>query len=292
MSLVESSGASEGAIAHHYDVSTDFYRLWLDPTLTYSCAWFDGEDGNLAEAQRRKFDRLIGWLQLPESSAAIDIGCGWGAGLQALTSEANVCRATGLTLSKDQFEFAREALRGTAAEVEFGHWRDFLPSVPYQGMICVGALEHFARPGLGRERRVAAYGEFFQWAAKVLAPGARLSLQTIAVGSAPLARGDVDDIRFLMREIFPESTLPRLADVAAAAERHFEVERLRNDRGDYSTTCRKWAHALRDHEEIVTATWGRPLFDRYARYLDVAAQMFDRGLLVLYRLCLRNVARG
>lgn len=172
------TGASRQAIEHHYDVGGDFYDLWLDRRRVYSCALWDGEvDDDLEGAQAAKLDWHADALGAVDGGRVLDVGCGWGAMLHHLVSERGVTRATGLTLSADQASFAAGP---PSIDVRLEDWRQHSPTGPYDGIVSIGALEHFTRPELSRPQRQAVYREFFGRCAAWLVDGGRLSLQTIA----------------------------------------------------------------------------------------------------------------
>src|SRR5687767_9330537 len=169
------AGASSAAIASHYDLSDDFFRLVLGPEMVYSCAMFrEGDD--LATAQTRKLDHHIAESGAQNAARVLDVGCGWGAMLSRLIEHAGVGRAVGLTLSPSQAEWIRRSPQDRI-EVRQEHWRDHKPEKRYSGVISIGAFEHFAHPGLGPEEKLDAYRGFFEFCDRVLVSQGRLSLQ-------------------------------------------------------------------------------------------------------------------
>src|SRR5262249_48565126 len=145
-------GASARAIETHYDVGNGFYELWLDPTLTYSCALWAGEDDTLDAAQLRKLDYIGAPALARNAKRVLDIGCGWGGLLRRLTSH-GVGEAVGLTLSRAQHDFVSGlALPGVETRLE--SWRDHRPSRPYDGIVSVGAFEHFADEDLSPSEKL------------------------------------------------------------------------------------------------------------------------------------------
>lgn len=279
-------GASAAAIRHHYDVGNDFYRLWLDPSMTYSCAlWEEGD--TLESAQVRKLDFHAAQARAAGAARVLDVGCGWGSGLRRLVEHHGVGRAVGLTLSAAQAEWVR-ALGVPGIEARVEGWEEHAPEAPYDAVISIGAFEHFARPQMENIERVAAYRAFFARCHGWLRPAGWMSLQTIAWGNAR----PEDRSEFFTREIFPESDLPKLADVAAAADRLFEVVALRNDRRDYARTAREWLARLAARRAEAVATVGEEAVLRFERYLKLVVVAFEAlGNLVLYRISLRRIDR-
>jgi cyclopropane-fatty-acyl-phospholipid synthase len=279
-------GAGSAAIRHHYDVGNEFWQVWLDPTMSYSCAMWEQPDDDLERAQLRKLDYHTEQAHAAGAARVLDIGCGWGAQLRHLVGSHGVKHGVGLTLSDAQAEYLREHTPSNV-EVFVRSWSDYEPTEPFDAIISVGAFEHFARQGLSTDEQVDAYRRFFRSCRDWLHPGGRLSLQTIAYGDIPRDRPLRD--RFIVDEIFPESELPRLADIARAAEMELEIERVRNDRGDYVKTLRAWLKILRERREDAVAASSEELVARYERYLRMFAYSMELGAFTLLRLTMRRI---
>jgi cyclopropane-fatty-acyl-phospholipid synthase len=284
-------GASPEAIQHHYDVGNDFYRLWLDPTLTYSCAlWEEGDsDDMLKRAQRRKIEYHAGRVRVPAGGRLLDVGCGWGAVLRYMVEEKGVREAVGLTLNQQQADWI-SAFGHPAIKVRLESWADHAPTRPYDGVISVGAFEHFSRSEWEDLVKVAAYRAFFSRCHDFLKPGGWLSLQTIAYGN--LDRRKVrasSEARFITQEIFPESELPTLEQICQACDGLFELVRLQNDREDYARTCRVWADRLRAKQPEAVAVASAAAVARYLRYLNLCAALFHYGQLGLLRIAFHRL---
>ena len=277
-----SGGASAVAIRAHYDVGNRFYALWLDPTLTYSCALWEGPDDTLEAAQQRK----LAWIAEPALEAGarrvLDIGSGWGSMLRHLT-ENGVTSATGLTLSREQHDHVA-ALGLTGVDVRLESWRDHKPAQPYDAIVSVGAFEHFADVDLSQSERLAVYGEFFTACHGWLKPGAPLVLQSIAYGPVPSPVG-----RDIFLEIFPESDLPRPFEIFQASDGLFEVTAFRNDREHYARTLRAWARNLSERGKEALAEVGRDRLAFYKRYLAISTLMFEGRHALLLRLRMRRI---
>jgi cyclopropane-fatty-acyl-phospholipid synthase len=284
-------GASPEAIRHHYDVGNDFYRLWLDPTLTYSCALWseDDHDDMLEIAQRRKIEHHAQWAHARGAERVLDIGCGWGAVLKYLAEEQGVRHAVGLTLSREQAEWIA-SFNHPGIEVRLESWTEHAPAQPYDAVVSIGAFEHFARPEWDDEHKLAAYRAFFARCHGWLRPGGRLSLQTIAYGDVDRTRFRASSqVQFIVREIFPESELPTLGQIIQASDGLFEVVALRNDREDYERTCRVWCSRLTAQRRQAVAVAGADVTARYVRYLRLSAASFQFGQTCLLRLAFRRL---
>jgi cyclopropane-fatty-acyl-phospholipid synthase len=279
-------GAGSAAIRHHYDVGNDFWRIWLDSTMSYSCAMWGDPDDDLERAQRRKLDYHVAQARAAGAARVLDVGCGWGAMLMHLADSYHVEHVVGLTLSDAQAEYLR-AVAPSNVEVWVRSWSDYEPTAPFDAIISIGAFEHFARQGLSPEEQIEAYRRFFRACRNWLKPGGHLSLQTIAYGDIPRDRPLRD--RFIVDDVFPESELPRLADIARAAEMELEIEKVRNDRGDYVKTLRAWFNRLRARRADAVAVSSEEVVARCERYLRTFAYSFELGAFTLLRLTMRRI---
>src|SRR5436305_10836793 len=155
----------------HYDLSDDFYRLFLDPTQTYSCAYFRGEDTTLEEAQIAKIDLSLSKLGLQPGMTLLEIGCGWGATMRRAIERCDV-NVIGLTLSKNQAAHVQKSFdemeSARSRRVLLNGWEEF--EEPVDRIVSIGAFEHF---GLDR------YDDFFAMAYRVLPVGGLMLLHTI-----------------------------------------------------------------------------------------------------------------
>ncbi|UUS33390.1 cyclopropane-fatty-acyl-phospholipid synthase family protein [Streptomyces changanensis] len=281
-------GATAESIRHHYDVSDDFFALWLDPDLTYTCALWD-EGDTLESAQKRKLDHLIEGARAAGARRVLDVGCGWGSLLERLVRTHGVQRAVGLTLSDNQARHLRGlALERTEVRVE--NWLDHEPAEQYDAIISIGAFEHFARTGLSRAERVAAYRAFFERCRAWLPKGGRIALQTNVKGNnVRMDKQTVRDLQFIIDTIFPESEIPALSEVLESSEKRFDVVRLRNDPDHYSRTCQEWFDRLRAHRDQAVEVAGEKTVADYERYLSSTVGHFRNRHLGLSRIVLEAV---
>ncbi|MFI8853422.1 cyclopropane-fatty-acyl-phospholipid synthase family protein [Streptomyces sp. 891-h] len=281
-------GATAEAIRHHYDLSNAFFALWLDEDLTYTCAlWEEGD--TLESAQRRKLDFLAEGARAPGAARVLDVGCGWGSMLRRLVHTHGVAHAVGLTLSESQAEWLRgRPLAGTEVRVE--NWLDHEPEERYDAIVSIGAFEHFARTGLDRAERVAAYREFFERCRAWLPRGGRLALQTNIKGNnVRMDKQTVRDLMFIIETIFPESEIPALSEVVEGSEKHFDLVSLRNDPDHYARTCQEWLRRLRARRAEAVECAGEAHTADYERYLAATVGHFTNRHLGLSRLVLEAV---
>ena len=275
-------GTSASAIRSHYDRGTDFYRVWLDESLTYSCALWEGENDTLEASQLCKLDFHLREVGAAGTQRLLDVGSGWGSLLRRAVYGHGVGHAVGLTLSRDQYEWVG-AWNDPRIEVRLENWIDHRPEAPYDAITCIGALEHFAKVGQNREERVKAYRGFFSFCHKALKTGGAVSLQTIAFGTLR------ELPPFISSKIWPESNLPRPSEIIEASDRLFEVETFHNHRADYARTCTEWADRLRRGRARALAYADPQVVDDYERFLRMSAKAFQMGALVLLRITLRRV---
>ncbi|MDA3921704.1 MAG: class I SAM-dependent methyltransferase [Salinisphaera sp.] len=283
------TGASMAAIQRHYDLSNDFYRLWLDTSMVYSGGlWRD--DDTLDQAQARKLEHHIAAAHADRAARVLDIGCGWGALLSRLVGEHQVQQAVGLTLSKAQYEHVL-AYGGPNVEVRLEPWETHEPIQPYDAIISIGAFEHFTGTEFTDSEKVEAYRRFFRKCQSMLCADGRLSLQTFAYGNTR-SRADAltkASTRFLAESIFPETDPPRLANIADAIEGSFELIEMHNDRLGYAKTCKAWLDNLMAHRAEAVILVGEETYLRYERYLSYSYIGFKSGSLDLYRLTLQRL---
>jgi cyclopropane-fatty-acyl-phospholipid synthase len=286
-SVERQRGGSAAAIQHHYDVGNAFYALWLDETMTYSCAlWHEGDDPvDLAAAQRRKLDFHLAAAGASRGRRLLDVGCGWGSVMDRALAHTPIEHATGLTLSDAQLQHIRDRA-DDRIEVRNESWIDHVPAEKYDSIVSIGALEHFASPGDNALKKVGLYREFFARCRSWLRPGGAMSLQTIAYGTM---RTDENNA-FISEQIFPDSELPQAHELVEAASGVFELTALRNDRPQYARTCELWYRNLRHRRTEAVDLVGADKVRQYEAYLRMSAFGFNTGRVGLLRLALVPVA--
>jgi cyclopropane-fatty-acyl-phospholipid synthase len=273
----------------HYDLSDDFFRLFLDPTQTYSCAYFERDDMTLEEAQIAKIDLSLGKLGLEPGMTLLDVGCGWGATLKRALEKYDV-NVIGLTLSKNQQAHVAELLADSGSprekQVLLEGWEQF--HEPVDRIVSIGAFEHF-----GRDR----WNDYFKMAYAALPADGVMLLHTIIKPSAeeikerglPLTMTKIKFFKFIMDEIFPGGELPYTANVENfAREAGFEVTRIQPLRLHYARTLEIWAAALESRKDEAIATQSQEVYDRYMRYLTGCAELFNEGYTDICQFTLRK----
>ncbi|HXB21651.1 MAG TPA: cyclopropane-fatty-acyl-phospholipid synthase family protein [Candidatus Solibacter sp.] len=277
------TGASAAAIQHHYDVGNEFYALWLDETRTYSCGlWYGDED--LVTAQMNKIDWHLNNVGGREVRRLLEVGCGWGSTLKRALEHYQVREAVGLSLSMEQVRWCQEhSVRN--ADVRLENWLDHQAESPYDGIVSIGAFEHFARLDQSPEKKLEGYRDFFSFCHQCLRPGGRLSLQTIIYENASRKQFSP----FFAETIFPESDLPHMFEIAQAVSGLFEIEMWRNDRAHYARTLRHWLDNLRACRKEAIAIAGTDKVSQYEKYLALMIVAFHTGTMNLARISMRRI---
>jgi len=280
--LLRSPGASAAAIQRHYDLGNDFYALWLDESLTYSCAMWDFGD-DLHTAQLRKIDWHLAHAGDIRGGRILDIGCGWGSTLRRAVERFGVAHATGLSLSAAQVSFI-ERIATPRIEARLQGWAEYDSRERCDAIVSIGAFEHFARLDQTPAEKVSGYRDVFECCRTLLRPGGKLCLQTITYENADRREFS----RFFAEQIFPESDLPHLSEIAAASRGLFEIELLRNDRHHYARTAREWLTRLQERSDEASALVGDDAVQSYRKYLGLLAVGFHTGSMNLARIVMRR----
>jgi cyclopropane-fatty-acyl-phospholipid synthase len=267
-----------GNVQAHYDLSDDFFRLFLDPTQTYSCAYFERDEMTLEEAQIAKIDLALGKLNLEPGMTLLDIGCGWGATVRRAIEKYDV-NVVALTLSENQAAHVQKMFdtmdTPRTRRVLLEGWEKF--HEPVDRIVSVGAFEHFGR---------LRYPRFFKMAYEVLPSDGIMLLHTIvrptfkeakAKGN-PLTHEIVHFVQFILAEIFPGGWLPTVPVVEEhAAAAGFEMTRIQSLQLHYAKTLELWATALEARKDDAIALQSEEVYDRYMKYLTGCAKLFRQG---------------
>ena len=282
-------GRDRDAIRHHYDVSDDFYRLFLDDGMDYSCAWFRRGGEPLEEAQRAKLDLVCRKLRLASDERFLDVGCGWGALVEHAAGRYRA-RAVGITLSDNQLQTARRRLQPLdgRAEVWGEDYRTLQVDAPFDKAASVGMMEHVGR---------ARLDEYFAAVHRLLRPGGLFLNHAIAdtgEGRATLSWASQRDGGFIWRYVFPDGELLPIGEVVTAAERAgFEVRDLESLREHYAETLAVWLARLEARFDEAVAIAGERRARLFRLYLAGSAVGFRLGRTSVYQLLLaRRTERG
>ncbi|MCF7936030.1 MAG: cyclopropane-fatty-acyl-phospholipid synthase family protein [Synergistales bacterium] len=265
------------AVSYHYDVSNDFYRLWLDRNMVYSCGYFHAADEHIDSAQERKLDYICRKLRLQEGQRLLDVGCGWGTLVIHAAKHYGV-DATGVTLSEPQAELAnqwiREAGLADRARVRVLDYREAgrPDGKGYDAVASVGMFEHVG---------VAMLEEYFCRVRDMLRPGGVMLNHGI---SSRIDIQPAEDAGFVGTYVFPDGELTPIGHALQAAERAgFEVRDVENLREHYALTLRNWVHRLEARHQEALRYVDEPTFRVWRLFMAAAAYGFSRGWFNLHQ---------
>ena len=273
----------------HYDLSDEFFRLFLDPTQTYSCAYFERDDMTLEEAQTAKIDLALGKLGLKPGMTLLDVGCGWGSTMMRAIELYDV-NVVGLTLSENQKAHVGKAFAESdsprSKRVLLEGWEQF--KEPIDRIVSIGAFEHF-----GFDR----YDDFFKFAYDALPDDGVMLLHTItgltfpqmADRGIPLTFEVARFVKFMLTEIFPGGRLPSIEKVEEhSGKAGFKLTRTQSLQPHYARTLDTWAAALEAHKDEAIAIQSEEVYERYMRYLTGCAKGFRVGYIDVHQFTLEK----
>lgn len=261
-------------VCSHYDIGNDFYKLWLDETLSYSCGYFLHEDDSLYQAQVNKVDYILEKLFLKEGMTLLDIGCGWGFLLIEAAKKYKI-KGTGITLSKEQYQECRKRIAEEGLEdyltVELMDYRDLPKSgLTFDRVVSVGMVEH-----VGRDN----YQLFIDCVNKVMNPGGLFLLHFIS------ALKEYPGDPWIKKYIFPGGVIPSLREVLACiSEDQFHTLGVENLRMHYNRTLLCWEKNFREHIEEIRKMFDERFVRMWDMYLSSCAATFHNGIIDLHQV--------
>lgn len=283
------------AVRSHYDVGNDFYKLWLDKQMVYSCAYFTRPDASLDEAQEAKLEHICRKLRLAPGESLLDVGCGWG-GLIIHAAERFGVRAVGITLSYEQAAWARERIeqRGLSARctVEVRDYRQLAAHEEFDKIASVGMVEHVGR---------ARLPVYFDSLHRYLRPGGLLlnhGIVHVANRNNSRLRDKLfekiwGDNEFINKYVFPDGELPHLSEVVATAESAgFETRDVESLREHYALTLRHWVRRLEHERVAAVASAGEEIYRIWRLYMAASAYGFASGRLAVDQVLLAKPTTG
>jgi len=268
---------SEESIAFHYDVSNDFYRLWLDERMVYSCAYFESPEQDLNLAQRNKLEHICRKLRLKEGEKLLDIGCGWGA-LICWAAKHYRVRAHGITLSRNQLQFAKQEIQRQGLDglvsVELRDYRDLPPDAAYDKVVSVGMFEHVGLKNLPK---------YYATVHRVLKPNG-LFLNHGITSDEPGWKSNVAT-RLINRHVFPDGELDTVSNIQRGMEDGgFEIFDVEGLRPHYAFTLRHWVKRLDDNSVEVISLVGERIYRVWRLYMTASAMQFESGSTGIYQI--------
>ncbi len=296
------------AIRFHYDLSNEFYALWLDQQMQYSCGYFPTSSETLDEAQSKKIEHICRKLRLRTGERLLDIGCGWG-GLAIAAAQSYGVKAVGVTLSDKQASYAQEKVDklglGDRVRIEMSDYRD-LERGSFDKIVSVGMFEHVGRTHLP---------EYFAQAFRLLKPGGLFLNHGISARAhaEDLARlkgleGDNHSPRlvqsyfetkvlglgsFSQHYIFPDGELVPVSEANLIAEASgFEVRDVENLREHYALTLRNWVRRLEEHHNQAAALVGEAVYRTWRLYMSFSAVQFENWQIAVNQSLLAKPENG
>lgn len=274
----KNAGNQEKEVTSHYDIGNDFYRLWLDETMSYSCGYFKEDSDTLYEAQVNKTEHILDKMHLRKGMTVLDIGCGWGFLLKHAVKKYGV-KGVGITLSREQYtkfrgDIEEEGL-SDSLEVRLMDYRELGTSgLKFDRAVSVGMLEHVGRGN---------YPLFLECVQSVLKPGGLFLLHYIsALQEHP---GDA----FIKKYIFPGGVIPSLREIIGIMGDKklytIDVESLRRH---YTRTLLCWRDNLLVHKKEITEKYGKEFMRMWELYLASCAATFHNGIIDLHQIVMTN----
>jgi cyclopropane-fatty-acyl-phospholipid synthase len=258
-------------IQHHYDLGNDFYELWLDDSMTYSCAYFKKPGDTLKQAQSQKLDHILKKLQLKADMTLLDIGSGWGQLLIKAAQDYGVT-GHGITLSEEQFKLSTARIKALGLEkqikIELINYQDLAKrGTQFDRVVSVGMFEHVGKGN---------HDDYFQSVDKLLKPGGITVLHTIT------NQTDASSDPWIDRYIFPGGFLPSVKTVVAISPKYnFQLLDYENLRLHYAMTLHEWRMRYEQNEVEVTKRYGEKFYRMWRLYLAGSESGFrwdDLGL--------------
>lgn len=279
--LLHSRKRDQAAVTHHYDTGNDFFKLFLDPLMVYSCAHFLNPTESLEDAQRRKIDLVCRKLRLGPGMTFLDVGCGWGALVIHAAREYGV-QATGITLSEEQATEARSraAQAGVAdrVNIQVRDYRDL--DGEFDAVASIGMVEHVGQKELPK---------YFAALRAVLSPGGQVLNHGIVTRDRHIRRTTPT---FVNTYVFPDGELTPIDTVAGEAEEAgFEVRDVESLRASYALTLRHWVANLEQNRAAAIAATSGSTYRIWRLYMAASAVAFERSGLSIYQLLLSDPSR-
>jgi cyclopropane-fatty-acyl-phospholipid synthase len=267
------------SIAYHYDLSNDFYQLWLDREMVYSCAYFKTGNESLEQAQLDKLEHLCRKLRLKPGEYLLDVGCGWG-GLARFAAREFGAKVMGITLSREQLNLARERVRAEGLDgqidLQLLDYRDLPQDGRFDKVVSVGMFEHVGHANL------ALYAERLFGAVREGGLVMNHGITARHTDGRPVGRGAGE---FIGRYVFPNGELPHLSMISASlSEAGLEIVDVESLRPHYARTLEQWSSRLESRLEEAAAMVPEHALRIWRLYLAGCAYAFAKGWINLHQI--------
>ncbi len=267
------------SISYHYDVSNEFYQLWLDKEMVYSCAYFKTGNESLEQAQQDKFHHLCRKLRLKPGEYLLDVGCGWG-GLARFAAREYGVKVLGITLSREQLKLARDRVMAEGLEnlvdLQLLDYRDLPQDGRFDKVVSVGMFEHVGHANL------ALYAQRLFCAVKEGGLVMNHGITAKHIDGRPVGRGAGE---FIGRYVFPNGELPHVSRISAdISEAGLEVVDVESLRLHYAKTLEHWSSRLETHLEQAAAMVPEQTLRIWRLYLAGCAYGFAHGWINLHQI--------
>jgi cyclopropane-fatty-acyl-phospholipid synthase len=277
LGISSSKKLNRDAISFHYDVSNDFYALWLDEQMAYSCAYYEDAAQSLEQAQRNKLDHICRKLRLKPGERLLDIGCGWGALICWATEHYGV-NAHGITLSQNQFDHAQRMIKQRGLEqkvsVELLDYRDLRGEAKYDKLVSVGMFEHVGLKNLP---------SYFEIAHRLLKPDGLFLNHGITSDEGGWKKSVATE--FINRYVFPDGQMETVSTVQQIMEdADFEIHDVEGLRQHYALTLREWVRRLELRREEALKHVPESVYRIWRLYMAACALQFEEGIAGVYQI--------
>lgn len=267
------------AISYHYDLSNEFYQLWLDRDMVYSCAYFKSDQDTLEQAQQNKFEHLCRKLRLQKGDYLLDVGCGWG-GLARFAAREFGAKVFGITLSKEQLKLGRERVKAEGlqdqVELQILDYRELPQDGRFDKVVSVGMFEHVGHANL------ALYCQRLFGAVREGGLVMNHGITAKYVDGRPVGRGAGN---FIERFVFPHGELPHLSMISAyISEAGLEIVDVESLRLHYARTLKHWSDRLESQLEKASTMVPEKALRIWRLYLAGCSYAFSKGRINLHQI--------
>lgn len=283
--FTHSKAEDRASIQYHYDVSNEFYQLWLDPRMVYSCAYFEEGTEDLATAQLKKIDHILTKIRLQPGQSLLDIGCGWGA-LVIRAAQKFGAHCVGITLSQNQFDLATERVRAAGLqdriEIRLQDYRDIHGQ--FDRITSVGMFEH-----VGKDNLIGYFGRIHD----LLKDDGVAMNHGITATDPDSGAVPMDGSGFMDRYVFPQGELPHISMVLQTMSKGgleaFDVELLRRH---YAQTLRHWGENFETNADAIRAMVGEKKYRIWRVYMAGCEHAFTNSIMSLHQVVCQKANRA